>query len=387
MRGFTFGLAQPTSARSWPAFFNVSNPYRGYSDLYPSLPIPLGFWNGGMKDSAIVFRNPNGTIKKEVKVPAADPITSEYGMKTMPKRFTLALINFVNGKFPFHFGQQDARLRYAVEVYRILDGLPSTPLVVLPAERSVRTTLSFYLDNTLNLTFLEMTLPERKPFLDRLTRLQYSDQTKSTNVSSGEAESFLNDVDKEISDYLGKKISDENLKVLLKPEKEENVFYTIDAGIVLESEAIEVLNKIGPLYFKETGKKFNVNSGTRDARRQADAMLGVIEAGSPTLPKYTNRVRVDEIRAAYKKAKAEGKSRADVVSAMEAVIQKQIGEGYFISRHLKAGAIDISVKGDTGVPPMSKSEQSIMIKVAKSVITKGDAFYENDPPHIHVQFK
>ena len=43
-------------------------------------------------------------------------------------------------------------------------------------------------------------------------------------------------------------------------ENEENPYYTIDKGIVLETDAIAVLDKIAPLYFKGVGKKFNVNS-------------------------------------------------------------------------------------------------------------------------------
>lgn len=168
----------------------------------------------------------------------------------------------------------------------------------------------------------------------------------------------------------------------------ENPYYTIDAGIVLEADALAIIDKIAPLYFAKVGKKFNVNSGTRDARRQANAMLGVIEAGGTNLPKYPNRQAVGEILDAYRKAKAAGSSRDGIVQAMAQVIQNQIDtRGYYISPHLRAGAIDISVKGDTGVPAMLKAEQEIMIKIAKSVITQGDAFYENEPPHIHIQFK
>lgn len=172
------------------------------------------------------------------------------------------------------------------------------------------------------------------------------------------------------------------------PKDDGNPYYTIDAGIVLEADALAVLDKIGPLYFAKVGEKFNVNSGTRNARSQANAMLGVIEAGGTNLPKYPNRQAVNEILDAYRKAKAAGKSRDGIVQAMAQAIQNQIdSRGYYISPHLIAGAIDISVKGDTGVPAMLKAEQKIMIEIAKSVITKGDAFYENEPPHIHIQFK
>lgn len=174
-----------------------------------------------------------------------------------------------------------------------------------------------------------------------------------------------------------------------KPEPEknkdkENPFYTVDVGIVLADEAIRFLDAIGIKYFKRVGKKFNVNSGTRTPYRQANAMLGVIEAGDKTLSKYGNRQAINEILKAYRA----GISRNDKIQKMADVIQSQVNRNIFISNHLRAGGIDIATVGDaaTGVPRMSAAEEKIMIEIAREV-TGGQAFKEMFPPHIHIQYK
>lgn len=175
-----------------------------------------------------------------------------------------------------------------------------------------------------------------------------------------------------------------------KPEKDEdetkgNPYYTIDADIILESEAIAILDKIGPLYFNKVGKKFNVNSGTRDAHRQAEAMW-VKYPKDKIFSEYPNRKLINEILEAIKNAA--GKSNAVVIQAVTDVIQSQINRKEYISKHLIAGCIDIATEGDkpTGVTAMSSSEQKIMIEIAVRV-TGGTAKKENNPPHVHIQFK
>lgn len=175
-----------------------------------------------------------------------------------------------------------------------------------------------------------------------------------------------------------------------KPEPEQdkpedNPYYTIDEGIVLSAEAIGILDKIGAEYFKKIGKKFNVNSGTRDAYRQAAAMY-VKYGKDKTFSEYGNRAAINEILAAIKTAQAAGKTGSAVVQAMADVIQSQIGRNIFISNHLKAGCIDIAVNASPGVTAMSSAERKTMIETAIKV-TGGQAFYETNPPHIHIQFK
>lgn len=166
---------------------------------------------------------------------------------------------------------------------------------------------------------------------------------------------------------------------------EESPYYTIDEGIVLDKEAIAILDKIGPLFYEKTNTKFNVNSGTRTAYRQAAAMY--FKYGKDkTFSEYRNRSAINEILEAIKKAQKDGKNKDGIIQAMTDVIQSQINRKIYISSHLKAGGIDIAVVASAGVPAMSKQNKKIMIEIAKKV-TGGDAFEETNPPHIHIQYK
>lgn len=145
------------------------------------------------------------------------------------------------------------------------------------------------------------------------------------------------------------------------------------------------MDKIGPKYFEKTGKKFYVNSGTRDAFRQADAMY-VKANGGDRFADYKNKKAAAEVLTAYRSAKAEGKSRQEITRAMADVIQRQINNKTYISSHLRAGGIDIAIIEKPGIAALSASEKRIMIEIAKEV-SGGQAFEEKVPPHIHIQYK
>lgn len=168
-------------------------------------------------------------------------------------------------------------------------------------------------------------------------------------------------------------------------ENEENPYYTIDAGIILSSDAMEILDKIAVEYFKKIGKKFNVNSGTRTPYRQAAAMY-VKYGKDKTFSEYGNRTAIAEILEAIKTAQNAGKTGEAIIQAMAAAIQSQVDRKIYISSHLKAGALDIAVVSSPGVTAMTKAEKKAMIETAKKV-SGGQAFEETNPPHIHIQYK
>ena len=178
-----------------------------------------------------------------------------------------------------------------------------------------------------------------------------------------------------------------------KPEKgaeetEGNPYYTIDAGINLEDEAIAVSDKIAPLYFVKVGEKFNVNSGTRDSWHQAEAMYTVYVTKDKTLHLYRNRKAANELIEIIKKWQRTGQSKAAIVQTMAELVQGYFDKGVLMSDHQKAGAIDIAIVGDkaTGVLPMDGSQRKIMMDIATKV-TGFAALLESSPPHIHVKFK
>ncbi len=95
-----------------------------------------------------------------------------------------------------------------------------------------------------------------------------------------------------------------------------------------------------------------------------------------TLSVYKNKQALAEVKAAYNQARAAGKAPGEVVNAMSHVIQNQVGRNVFISRHLRGGATDVSVKG--------LNESAFRQALAKAEIT--DFVRETKPPHFHVQF-
>lgn len=166
----------------------------------------------------------------------------------------------------------------------------------------------------------------------------------------------------------------------------ESPYYTIDASIILEADAIVILDKIAPLYFAKTGKKFNVNSGTRNSYRQADAMYDVYMNGDKTLHLYRNKIVINELLEIIKSGQKSGESRTAIVKKMTDLIQKYFEKNILLSGHQKAGAIDIDINGDVGIAVMSDVDIKIMMEIAFKV-TGFKALLEKSPPHLHIKFK
>ena len=380
---FSFGRSETGTTDTSASFYTNSNIFFSKNGFFPLLPLPKGFWDGSFEKSRLTF-------SPVIYIPQADPITSEYGRNYMLTRFTIEFFKFVDSKFfPFGFAQAGEKFGYAANVYRIFYGLPTISILVIQqVADDIRQTLSYYLDAPFNLDWLAITLVDKKPYLEKLSQIEYTRNNQKLKITAAQAESFIQNVNRKIDEHLTKFFSEANLTELQKKLNEGTAgssYYTIDTGIVLAAEAIGFLNSIGEEYFKKTGKMFNVNSGTRTPERQADAMYIVIQSGDTTLSLY-NAARVKPILDAYKAAKAAGKSRAEIVQAMTDVIQDQVNKGIYISNHLKAGAIDIDINGEGAIPAMSSAEKKTMIAIAKKV-TGGQAFEEKRPPHIHIQYQ
>lgn len=384
---FSFGKSSGGNTNSSPSFFINPSIFFQKNGFYPLLPLPKNFWDGSFEKSYLAFPPANSEV---IFIPTVDPITSEYGRNYMLTRFTIEFFKFVNSKFfPFGFSKPGEKFGYASHVYRIFYGLPPLSILFIQqVDDDIRQTLSYYLDAPFNLALLEASLPNKKTFVEKISKIEYTRKGQKAVITLAEAESFIRNVEGKIDAHLLKFFTDANLTELQKnviEKPNESSYYTVDADIILESEAIAILDKIGPLYFAKTGKKFNVNSGTRDAYRQAAAMW-VKYPKDKTFSEYPNRKLINEILDAIKKAG--GKSNNEIIQAMTAVIQNQIDRKEYISKHLIAGCIDIATQADipTGVAALSASEQRIMIEIAVKV-TGGTAIKENNPPHIHIQFK
>jgi len=137
------------------------------------------------------------------------------------------------------------------------------------------------------------------------------------------------------------------------------------------------IKKIADAYHTATTKKITITRGTASASSQADAMYGKL-IGGDKLTVYTDQVSAKEIKKAYDDGKAAKKTKAVIVKDMTAVIEAQIKKGKYISKHLRAGAVDVRSKD------MSATEKTAFKKAAKGIATK--VILETTPPHFHLQF-
>jgi peptidoglycan hydrolase-like protein with peptidoglycan-binding domain len=154
--------------------------------------------------------------------------------------------------------------------------------------------------------------------------------------------------------------------------------FTVDAGVRLSDNARERVGRIGDEYFRRTGKNLRVTDGTRTAHDQARQIYNKIQLNDTGI--YRNQTALAEIRRAYDAGVRAGKSRAEIINDMSAVIQGQVDRGVYISRHLRAGAVDISVRGMTAA-----DEREFRASVA-AVSNDTSVLRETRPPHFHLQF-
>jgi peptidoglycan hydrolase-like protein with peptidoglycan-binding domain len=147
-------------------------------------------------------------------------------------------------------------------------------------------------------------------------------------------------------------------------------FYNVNPGILMTDSLKPKLDNMAQKYFELTGQKLQVTSGYRPPARQAAAMFdnmskpgGVEDARSL----YADKGAVNEIIRAYQ---ANPGNREAAVSAMTRVIENQVSNGTYISRHLKSGAADVSTSTD--------------IDALRSAVSQSGGRILNEGDHYHV---
>jgi hypothetical protein len=153
--------------------------------------------------------------------------------------------------------------------------------------------------------------------------------------------------------------------------------YTLKSGVIVSANIKAKIKKVADKYHKETSKKITVTSGTRTSQSQASAMYGKLSGGDK-LTVYTNQSAAKKIKKAYDDGVKEKKSKSDIISDIKAVIDEQIKNGIYISKHLKKGAVDVRSRD------MSNDEKEKFKKAAKGTATA--VILETTPPHFHLQF-
>ena len=153
--------------------------------------------------------------------------------------------------------------------------------------------------------------------------------------------------------------------------------YTLKSGVTLPNDIKAKVKKIADKYYSLTKKKIVVTSGTRTAKSQAEAMYGKLSGGD-TLTVYKNQTAAKEIKKAYDDGVTAKKSKKEIINDIEKIIDGQIKNGTYISKHLKKGAVDIRSRD------MSSGEKSKFKQAAKGIAIK--VILETTPPHFHLQF-
>lgn len=157
-------------------------------------------------------------------------------------------------------------------------------------------------------------------------------------------------------------------------------YYALAQGVVLGTDIEWRVAAIASAYHAETGKTIRINSGTRSARSQAAAMHTKFAAGGASETRlYRAREQAQRLFDLFEDGRAAGKNREAVVDDMTSEIEAQMAAGVFISKHLRAGAVDVRSTD------MSQREKQIFRKAAER--HADSVILETHPPHWHLQFE
>ena len=101
------------------------------------------------------------------------------------------------------------------------------------------------------------------------------------------------------------------------------------------------LERIASRYYKATKKRLVVTGGMRPPARQAQLMYEKLVHGDDIVNLYENKAAATEVRNAYQDAVAKRLKRKATVRAIREVIEAQMSRGVYVSKHLKANAVDV----------------------------------------------
>lgn len=151
--------------------------------------------------------------------------------------------------------------------------------------------------------------------------------------------------------------------------------YNVKEGVAIDDFTAGKLREMGTIFTKETGKRFTVTDGTRDARHQASAMYHDF-AGGESGGKYRRKDLVRPIYDAYLAAQARKASPAATIAEMTAIIEGQVRNGDIISKHLLKRGLDFRIYN------LTPNERIALERAARKVGAK--LYMEGD--HLHGEF-
>lgn len=139
------------------------------------------------------------------------------------------------------------------------------------------------------------------------------------------------------------------------------------------------LERIASRYYKATKKRLVVTGGSRTPVRQAQLMYDKLVHGDDIVALYENKAAATEVRNAYRDAVAKRLKRKATIRAMREVIEAQMTRNVFVSKHLKANAVDVRSWNMKG-----RLEQALKDAVkAEAGVTMMDE-RDGAEPHFHL---
>lgn len=139
------------------------------------------------------------------------------------------------------------------------------------------------------------------------------------------------------------------------------------------------LERIAARYYKATRKRLVVTGGSRTPVRQAQLMYEKLVHGDDIVALYENKAAATEVKDAYQAAVAKRLKRKATIRAIREVIETQMTRKVYVSKHLKANAIDVRSWNMKG-----RLEQALKEAVkAEAGVTMMDE-RDGAEPHFHL---
>ncbi|MEC8022689.1 MAG: hypothetical protein VX223_02055 [Myxococcota bacterium] len=190
------------------------------------------------------------------------------------------------------------------------------------------------------------------------------------------------DVFDAIAIYLGRRIQRGGKRRALAQAALERLFlaglilcHRLEENVSLTLAIERRVAKLGFSFFRETGKKLVVTSGSRSAEAQAKAMHTKQRLGVKLTRLYKGK-SAREIERAFDEVRKKGGSRDQIIAAGARVIREQMARGDYISKHLMHDAVDIRSRN------LSRKHKSLFRKLARQHGFR--VLLETRPPHFHL---
>ena len=156
--------------------------------------------------------------------------------------------------------------------------------------------------------------------------------------------------------------------------------FTLLAGVEIPEPVLPRLQALAAAFLAATGKPLTITDGTRRPETQAALMLRNLDRGDDIVRNYANRTAAAQVRAAWAAARKADLDPAATLAAIHAVIAKQVAAGDYVSKHLRAGAVDVRSSD------MTRAERATFKRLAREL---GIAVVDESrtaTPHFHLNF-